>query len=106
MIVPTPSKRRSKPRATPPVKPLAKRSSPSPEPFLRFYHSRPLRAKTLAVLATVEKAKDRTQHRAALAEIIVELTDSGMDYFFLRPLKLAKVGFFTQQTASLGMSAT
>ena len=104
--MPTPSKRRSKPRATPLVKPLAKASSRSPEPFLRFYYSKRLRAKTLAVLATVEKAKDSTEHRAALADIVVELTDSGMDYFFLRPLKLAQVGFFTQQTANLGMSAT
>ena len=28
------------------------------QPFLRFYHSKSLRAKTLAVLATLEKAKD------------------------------------------------
>jgi hypothetical protein len=28
-----------------------------------------------------------------LADIIVELTDSGTEYYFLRPLKLAKAGF-------------
>jgi hypothetical protein len=104
--VPTSSKRRSKPAAASPVKPLAKASSRSSQPFLRFYHSKSLRAKTLAVLATLEKAKDGTQHRDALADIIVELTDSGMEYYFLRPLKLAKVGFFTQQSANLGMATT
>jgi hypothetical protein len=36
----------------------------------------------------------------------VELTDSGMEYYFLRPLKLAKAGFFVEQSANLGMSAT
>ena len=36
----------------------------------------------------------------------MELTDSGMEYYFLRPLKLAKVGFFTEQSANLGMAAT
>jgi hypothetical protein len=36
----------------------------------------------------------------------VELTDSGMDYFFLRPLKLAKAGFITEQSASLGMAGS
>ena len=41
---------------------------------------------------TLEKAKDRKQHRSALADIVVELTDSGMDYYFLRPLKVGKVG--------------
>jgi hypothetical protein len=104
--VPTSSKRASKSTATRRVKPLAKPSSPSTQPFLRFYHSKGLRAKTLAVLATLEKARDSTQHRGALADIIVELTDSGMEYYFLRPLKLAKAGFFTEQSANLGMAAT
>jgi hypothetical protein len=106
MSVPTTSKRPSKPKATPRVKRPAKASSPRPKPFLRFYHSDSLRAKTLTVLATLEKAEDSRQHRDALAGIIVELTDAGMEYYFLRPLKLAKVGFFTQQSANLGMAAT
>ena len=58
------------------------------------------------MLAALEKAEDGTEYRDALADIVVELTDSGMDYFFLRPLKLAEVGFFTQQSANLGMAAT
>ena len=104
--MPTSPKRPSKRAATPRVKPLVKASSPLPKPFLRFYHSESLRAKTLEVLATLEEAKDSTRHRAALADILVELTRSAMDYFFLRPLKLAKVGFFVEQSANLGMSAT
>src|ERR1035441_4574690 len=106
MIVPTPSKRPSKPSATARVKRVVKDSSPSPQPFLRFYYSESLLAKTLAVLTTLEKAKDSTKHRDALADIVGELTDSGMEYYFLRPLKLAKVGFFVEQSANLGMSAT
>ena len=39
-------------------------------------------------------------------DVIGELTDSGMDYFFLRPLKIADAGFITQQSANLGMSGT
>jgi len=104
--VPTASKRPSKLSAKPRGKRLAKTSSPSAQPFLRFYHSKSLRAKTLTVLAALEKAEDGTEYRDALADIVVELTDSGMDYFFLRPLKLAEVGFFTQQSANLGMAAT
>ena len=104
--MPAPSKRPSKPPATARVKRVVKDSLPSPQPFLRFYHSESLRTKTLAVLATLEKAKDRTKYRDALADVIVQLTDSGMEYYFLRPLKLAKVGFFVQQSANLGMSAT
>ena len=104
--MPSSSKRLSKQPPKTRVERPAKASSSSPQPFLRFYHSKSLRVKTLAVLTTLEEAKDGTKYRGALADIIVELTDSGMEYFFLRPLKLAKAGFFVEQSASLGMSAT
>jgi hypothetical protein len=39
-----------------------------------------------------------------LAEIVVDVTDSGMEYYLPKPLKLAEVGFFVEQSA--GMSAT
>ena len=102
----TSTKRPSKLPAKTRVTRSSKAPSPASQPFLRFYHSKSLRAKTAAVLSSLEKADDSTKHRDALAGIIVELTDSGMEYYFLRPLKLANVGFFTQQSASLGMSAT
>lgn len=81
-------------------------SVPSPQPFLRFYHSADLRAKTLAVITSIEAAEDGRQHRRALADVVCELTDSGMDYYFLRPLKIAGAGFFVEQSASMGMGAT
>lgn len=104
--MPAASKRPSKLPATARVKRGVNASSPSPQPFLRFYHSESLRAKTLAVLTALEKAKDSTKYRDALADIVVQLTDSGMEYYFLRPLKLAKAGFFVEQSANLGMAAT
>lgn len=76
---------------------------PSDKPFLRFYHTESLRAKTLAVLTTLEQANDSTRHRTALTNIVLELTDSGLDYYFLRPLKLANAGFVVEQSAQLGM---
>ena len=103
--MPTSPKRPSKPKATPRAKPPVKTPSPSTKPFLRFYHSESLRAKTLAVLTTLEKAKDGKQHRDALADIVAELTDSGLEYYFMRPLKLAKAGFFAEQSANLGIGA-
>ncbi len=107
--MPITPKRPAKSAATPKAKPRAKRSAkaaaPPARPFLRFYHSESLRAKTLAVLTTLEKANDSKPHRDALAGIVVELTDSGLDYYFMRSLKLAKVGFFVEQTASLGLGA-
>jgi hypothetical protein len=76
---------------------------PSDKPFLRFYHSKNLRAQTLAVLTTLEQAKDCTRYSNALTEIVLELTDNGLEYYFLRPLKLANVGFVVEQSAQLGM---
>ena len=76
---------------------------PSDQPFLRFYHTHSLRAMTLAVLATLEQAQDSTRHRTALSDMVVELTDSGMAYYFLRPLKQAQVGFVAEQSAHLGI---
>ncbi len=73
-------------------------------PFLRFYHSEALRTKTLAVLTTLERSPDPTKHRDALAQLVVELNDAGMDYYFIKPLKLAKAGFIVEQSASLGMA--
>jgi hypothetical protein len=104
-MVPTSPKRPSKLRAAPRAKRVAKASSPSTKPSLRFYHSENLRAKTLEVLTTLEKAKDGKQHRNELADIVVELSDSGLDYYFMRPLKLAEVGFLVEQSANFGMSA-
>jgi hypothetical protein len=76
---------------------------PSDKPFLRFYHSESLRVKTLAVLETLEQAEDSTRHRAELSDIVVELTDAGLEYYFMRPLKLAEVGFVTEKSARIGM---
>jgi hypothetical protein len=43
-------------------------------------------------------------HRGALANLAVELTNSGLDYYFIQPLKDAKAGFVVEQSASLGMT--
>ena len=75
------------------------------KPFLRFYHSRALRTRTNAVLAAIERDEDPTRHADKLANLVVELTDAGLTYFFSQPLKAAKVGFLLDQTASIGKSS-
>jgi hypothetical protein len=79
-------------------------TDPSSKPFLRFYHSEELREKTLSVLGSLEQAQDASEHSDALADIVVELTSSGMDYYFMQPLQRTKPGFIVQQTASLGLA--
>ena len=96
-------------RAAPPKR---RQSSESPSlppesparPFLRFYHSEALRTQTLALLDTIEQARDPARHRAALGDLVMELTKSGMDYFFLGPLRVAEAGIVAERAASLGLA--
>jgi hypothetical protein len=74
------------------------------EPSMRFYHSKALRAKTHSVLAALESAPDHPRHGAAMADLVTELIEAGMDYYFMRALKRAQVGFVAEQSARLGMS--
>lgn len=73
------------------------------KPSLRFFHSPALRTRTNKVLAAIDRDEDATRHSDVLSSLVVELTDAGLDYYFLRPLQQAKVGFVARQTASLGM---
>jgi len=81
-----------------------KAADPVSLPHLRFHHSHELRAKTLEVLETVESAEKATACSGQLTELIVELTDAGLDQFFLQSLKAAKANFVVQQSAALGLS--
>jgi hypothetical protein len=76
----------------------------SAKPSLRFFHSATLRTRTHKVLAGIERDQDPTQHVGALSSLVVDLTEAGLDYYFLKPLQQAKVGFVTRQTASFGMA--
>ena len=100
----TPQKRKPAARRALSPKLATAPSGSSAKPFLRFYHSAALRQRTLAVITSLESARDPTVHRGALADIAVELTSGGLDYFFLQPLKVAKAGFMVEQSASLGMT--
>lgn len=60
--------------------------------------------KTLKLLETVENADKPTEHSGRLTDLILELTDAGMDQFFLQSLKATKANFVVQQSASLGLS--
>jgi hypothetical protein len=74
------------------------------KPSVRFFHSAALRKRADTVLARIEHDEDATRHARALSSVVVELTEAGLDYYFLRPLQEAKFGFVARQTANLGMS--
>ena len=73
---------------------------------LRFFHSADLRTRSHKVLAGLERDKDPTQHAGALSSLVVDLTEAGLSYYFLKPLQQAKVGVVTRQTARLGVAGT
>jgi hypothetical protein len=73
-------------------------------PSLRFYHSKSLRTKTLSVLDALETAEDATRHRDALAEVVRELTEAGIAYYFVKPVQVAKVGFMSERSIKLGVA--
>ena len=99
----TPSKRAQTAKVKQPTKRSLEPLVPG-EPFLRFHHSQALREKTLSLLDALEQAPDATTHRDALAALVMELTRSGMDYYFMKPLKRAKPGFVVERSANLGLA--
>jgi len=102
----TPSRRTPVSKTGRSASPPSGQPSPDSKPFLRFHHSEALRRKTLGVIGAVEQAKDPATHRDDLADLVVELTNCGLDYYFMKQLKLAKPGFLVEQSANLGMAGT
>jgi hypothetical protein len=73
-------------------------------PYLRFYHSKALRTKTLSVLNALETAENATSQRETLAEVVLELTETGLIYYFVKPVQAAKVGYMAEQSTKLGIA--
>jgi len=98
------------PTSTKPAAPVTakrapkKAADPGSKPFLRFHHSQELRVQTLEVLESVESADKATAYSGRLTELVLELTNSGMDQYFLQSLKATKANFVVQQSAALGLS--
>lgn len=102
-----PAKTVAKAAAKVPAQATTTRVSPGSakaEPSLRFHHSKALRARSDAVLSALEQSPADSHHGAALADLVAALVEAGMDYYFLRALQLAKVGFIKEQSARLGVS--
>lgn len=56
------------------------------------------------MLEAVEDAEKATDHSDQLTELVLELTDCGMNQYFLQSLKATKASFVVQQSASIGLS--
>ena len=95
-----------KPAAKKPATRAAGKTVPkvAEQPSLRFHHTTSLRAKTDAVLNALEAKPEAPKHGEAMADLVHELIEAGMDYYFLRALKKAQTGFVMEQSARLGLS--
>ena len=96
------------PRASRPPAKTAKTAKPkaAPLPSLRAVYPAPLRSRALALVDAIERDEDPLPRVAPFADVVVELTEAGMAYFFLSPLELAKAGFVVRQGAEFGMSGS
>lgn len=86
------------------------RRQETPEPVfeallaLRFHPSDALGAKAMRVIDAIDAASHPRGHGEALADLVAELVVAGMDWYFLRPLQRAQVGFMAEQSARLGLN--
>lgn len=72
---------------------------------IAFRISPELRARTEAALAAVREAPADRPRVEELVEVILELTEAGLDYYYLEPLRRADVGAMSTAAARLGVAA-
>ncbi len=82
----------------------SKRGTAPPEPALRFPLTEASHARMSEVLTALEQADDPEDHREELADLVADLTQAGMDYYYLRALKLAGAGAVATGSAKVGIS--
>ena len=59
----------------------------------------------ISVLSAVESNPDQPKHGHAVAGLVSELIEAGMEYYFLTPLKQADIGFVAEKSARVGISS-
>ena len=64
-----------------------------------------LMAQAEAALQAVRADPAAEESRGALVEIVLELTDRGMDFYYLEPLRRARVGAMATSATRLGIAA-
>lgn len=73
---------------------------------LSFPLSEELRQQTLETLAKLRESSDRRQHLPLLGDLISDLTEAGLEYYFVHSLEKAGVGVIGVSTAKLGIAST
>jgi hypothetical protein len=72
--------------------------------YLGFPIPAELEAKILTLLDNMKKAEDKTKYANELYSIVQELSHVGLDYFFVMPLKTAKIGMLKMKSVEMALS--
>ena len=78
----------------------------SAEPRYAFPATPELHERVLQAIAELREDFDDSKRRDRFREVIAELTDYGLVYYFGRPLELAKATGFHAKAARLGLAST
>ncbi len=70
-----------------------------------FSISAELRRRCEAVIDAIRQAEDPSDHLDELAEVVVDMTDCGLDFYFLHPLERAGAGRVAKTTTRVGLAA-
>ena len=73
--------------------------------LVAFRISPELMEQAQAALRAVREDPSDEDRLGALVEVILELTDRGMDFYYMEPLRRAQVGAITASAARLGLAA-
>lgn len=77
---------------------------PTPKTSLRFTLPPALATRTLKVLSKIDRGPNPARHAEDLCSLVLALTEAGMDFYFLKAVEDAKLGFVASQTARLGVA--
>jgi hypothetical protein len=75
------------------------------EHLVAFPIPRDLHERVTGVVAALREAESASERRSELVEIVSEMTDRGLGYYFLRPLEEAGMGALSQATAKVGLAS-
>lgn len=77
----------------------------SPRDRVAFRITPELAERAQAALRAVREDPSDEYHVEGLVEVILELTERGMDFYYLEPLRRARAGTITTSAARLGIAA-
>jgi hypothetical protein len=72
--------------------------------YLGFPIPKDLETKINTLLDNMRKAEDKTRYSTDLYNIVQELSNVGLEYFFVQPLKAAKIGMLKMKSVEMAIS--